>query len=131
MDLATSKTYATARDLEQWNLESDAVLQVKLLLASDYIAERYQLKSILSGVEQAKYDTAHFKIAYDFLINGDPATREARTAIKESSELEGVGKTSKEYGDVVYDPYPGITRLLEPLLVSGGSSSASFGKLVR
>lgn len=131
MDLAASRTYAAERQLEQWDLEADDVLQAKLLLATDYIAERYQLKAELSASEQAKLDVAQFKIAYDFLINGNPASREERVTTKEKSELTGLGKEEKEFADVEYDPYPGVTRLLAPLCVSAAPASVSFGKLVR
>ena len=131
MDLATSKTYAADRQFAEWTSATDDTLQVKLLLASDYLAERYNLKAELTASEQAKYDTAHFKVAYDFLVNGDAATRADRLVTKESSELTGVGKESKEYAEGEHDPYPGVTRLLAPLCVSLAPSAVSFGKLVR
>lgn len=131
MDLAASKTYAAERNLEDWGLEADSVLQAKLLLASDYLAERYDLKPEFTAAEQIKYDICHFKIAFDFLVNGDPSTRAERLTTKESSELTGVGKSAKEFADGEHDPYPGVTRLLAPLCRATQTPSVSFGKLVR
>ena len=131
MDLSTSKTYAADRQLVEWSLAADDVLLAKLLLASDYLAERYSLKAELTPTEQSRYDVAQFKIAYDFLINGDAAIRAERLTTKESSELAGVGKDSKEFAEGEHDPYPGVTHLLAPLCVSTAPSSVSFGKLVR
>jgi len=131
MDLAASKLHAAERQLTAWTGAEDDVLSATLLLASDYIVERYSLKAEFTPTEQAKYDVAHFKIAYDFLTNGAPASRVDRTITKESKELSGVAKTSKEYADGEHDPYPGVTRLLAPLEASSKPATVSFGKLVR
>lgn len=131
MELAASKTYATARQLTLWTAEDDADLSAKLLLAADYLAQRFTFKATLSPAEQAKYDAAHFRVAYDFLVNGNPATRAERFTTVEINELSGVGKTEREFAEIDYEPYPGLAEYLAPITLTTSTASLRIGRLVR
>lgn len=100
-----------------------------LLKAFDYVEEAYA--PLVDGAgETPRYLLAVATLA--LRINQKPQDGVAAPVVK-SENKEGAGfKREVEYFEPVSaDPFPGVTKLFEPLRVSTVTPSVSFGKLVR
>lgn len=121
--ITTADQLALERDYTKWTNAQPVEKLPVLARASDYILGRYYLRSDLTETETARVDLATFLIANDLLANPDTlALRASQPVKKTNKELKGM-VTSTEYFEAPADPYPQITAMLAPLLVTDAVST--------
>ncbi|NML04274.1 hypothetical protein [Sphingomonas sp. G-3-2-10] len=129
-DIDDANTFNAARGYTDWAALSSPVREAALVRASDYIGMRYALRDPSTGAEDTLLGTARYIIARDLATNEQPFPIRAETPVaKEAKELAGM-KKSTEYGDAPADPYPLVTSLLAPLMLTT-TNAVTFGRLVR
>lgn len=129
-DIDDANTFNAARGYSDWAALAAAAREAALVRASDYIGMRYALREPSTGAEDTLLSTARYIIARDLAVNAKPFPIRAETPIaKEAKELSGM-KKSTEYGDAPTDPYPLVTSLLAPLMLTT-ANAVTFGRLVR
>lgn len=122
-DLTTANQLAADRGYQEW-IDAQPEQKMPLLArASDYIMGRYLVKSTLTEAETAKLDLATFLIANDLLANPGSNALRAEQPIKKTDDRLGAMVTTVEYFDAPADPYPTITALLAPLVVTAPIST--------
>lgn len=123
--------YNKVRGNEDWE-EVESEDQAKALLedAEDYIRATYNLRTELDPNENRVLDSMIYRLAADLFSN--PPSTANKAAIKKESVEGDLGKVETEYFESPIDPYPTITKLIQPLVRKDTSSAGLFiGRLIR
>jgi hypothetical protein len=127
--LEQASIYNTARGNTAWATLNSPLATALLQDAEDYIRSVYPVRSGLTADEQRLFDGIVCRLASIFQTK--PVQVAAAAAIK-SEKKEGAGfKKEVEYADAGSDPYPYVTAVVRPLLVSTGTGGFTIGRLVR
>ncbi|WIA55060.1 hypothetical protein N6H05_18765 [Sphingobium sp. WTD-1] len=123
-------TFHADRGYSEWAAIAENTRRAMIVRALDYVEANYA-PLIAEAEAHPRYLMSVALLALRLFQSVDPMT--AQPVVKsEKKEMKGMKKEVEYFEPSALDPFPGVTKLIEPLkLPTVAVPSVSFGKLVR
>lgn len=129
MDFTEADEFNEVRGFTDWAAMTVAQKAQAMAFANDYIQQTYRIKAELSDEDENRLSAARYLLARE-LYRAPESLRAAVAVKKESKEGAGFKKETEFFEASSSDPFPRITSLLAPIVVTASTGGFVIGAVI-